>query len=209
MKLQLALDFVPSFEYLKETIQKVKDYVDIIEIGTVFIVQDGMHGLKKAKEIFPNITYLADVKIMDAGEHEAEIAFSSGADIVTVMGFTNDATILGAVKAAKRHGGKILVDLMNIKDQAKRAVDVIALGADFACVHTASDVQSRGINPYEDLDAVCSAIGCSKTAIAGGISMDSIERVKAYIPEIIIVGSAITSKDDVCSAAKELKNAII
>ncbi len=42
----------------------------------------------------------ADLKTMDAGEPEAEIAFEAGADLVSVLGSADDSTIAGAVKAA-------------------------------------------------------------------------------------------------------------
>ena len=46
--------------------------------------------------------YRADLKIMDAGEHEANLAFNAGADIVTVLGVAHDETIRGVVRAARR-----------------------------------------------------------------------------------------------------------
>ena len=39
---------------------------------------------------------------MDAGEHEANLAFNAGADIVTVLGVAHDETIRGVVRAARR-----------------------------------------------------------------------------------------------------------
>jgi len=208
MKLQLALDFVPSFESARETIEKVKDSIDIVEVGTVWVVQDGLHAVKYLKEQFPSLSVLADLKIMDAGEHEAEMGFKAGADIVTVMGFTDDATIRGAVKAAEKYHGKVMVDLMCVPDQGKRAKQVVDMGCDYACVHTAIDVQGGGISPYADLAAVREAVGSGKTAIAGGISMETIGAVCKEQPEIIIVGGAITSKDDMAAAAKELKESM-
>lgn len=52
---------------------------------------------------------LADLKIMDAGEHEASLAFAAGADIVTVLGLSADSTVSGAVAAARAAGGGRLV----------------------------------------------------------------------------------------------------
>jgi 3-hexulose-6-phosphate synthase len=55
------------------------------------------HHLRQA---FPDITLLADFKIMDTGEEEASIAFEAGCDIFTVLSVTQDSTIQGAVTAA-------------------------------------------------------------------------------------------------------------
>ena len=45
----------------------------------------------------PTATLLADLKIVDAGELEAQIGFDAGADIVTVLGVAHDVTIQGAL----------------------------------------------------------------------------------------------------------------
>jgi len=37
-------------------------------------------------QVGDSVAVLADLKIMDAGEHEANLAFEAGADIVTVLG---------------------------------------------------------------------------------------------------------------------------
>lgn len=75
---------------------------------------------------------LADLKIMDAGEHEANLAFAAGADIVTVLGVAHDETIQGVVQAARRFGGgkEVMVDLINTNNPAARAKEVAKLGVD-------------------------------------------------------------------------------
>ena len=52
---------------------------------------------------------------MDAGETEADIAFSAGADIVTAMAVAAaDATIAGALDSARTHGKRLMVDMMQV-----------------------------------------------------------------------------------------------
>ena len=69
---------------------------------------------------------------MDAGEHEANLAFEAGADIVTVLGVAHDETIHGVVRAARRAGGtkEVMVDLINTPNPAARAKEVAELGVD-------------------------------------------------------------------------------
>ncbi len=74
---------------------------------------------------------------MDAGEHEANLAFSAGADIVTVLGAAPAETIQGVVQAARRAGGgtkEVMVDLINTADPATRAAQVARLGVDIVYV---------------------------------------------------------------------------
>ena len=70
MKLQIALDTLTINECI-ELLDDVKDYVDIIEVGTPFLLEEGNKPVRIFKERYPNLKILADTKIMDAGELEA------------------------------------------------------------------------------------------------------------------------------------------
>ena len=104
MKLQLALDFVDSIDKAVAMVENVKQSIDIIEIGTPFIVNEGMRGVKMMKANFPNKEILADIKIMDGGFYEAEMAFKAGADYITVLAVADLVTIKNCVKAGKIYG---------------------------------------------------------------------------------------------------------
>lgn len=205
MKLQLALDMVDVAE-AKEIIQEVKDYIDIVEIGTPFAIKSGISALTELKEEFPDLTFLADLKIMDAGEYEAKVAFDAGADIVTVLGVSNDVTISNTVKVAKQYNGKVLADLIEVKDIKKRAVELEELGVDYLCIHTAFDVQGLGKDPLEELKELVSCVDSSKAAVAGGVNLSTIGDIAKLNPEIIIVGGALTRPDDKKAVAKKMKD---
>ena len=99
MQLQAALDTLT----LDQCIQLLKDTrgsIDIAEVGTPFIIEQGMLPVRTIKGTFPELTVLADAKIMDAGEYEADKCFDAGADIVTVLAVANNATILGEIGRA-------------------------------------------------------------------------------------------------------------
>ncbi|VTO12876.1 putative hexulose 6 phosphate synthase [Klebsiella variicola] len=49
---------------------------------------------------------LADLKIMDAGYYESEMAFKAGADYATVLGVTDILTVKGCVDIANKMGQK-------------------------------------------------------------------------------------------------------
>ena len=94
MKLQLALDDITLDEAVV-LLDKVHPYVDIIEVGSPFIIEEGMRPVRIFKEKYPDCEILADTKIMDAGEYEAEETFKAGADYCTVLGVTDTLTIEG------------------------------------------------------------------------------------------------------------------
>ncbi|MFP3360209.1 3-hexulose-6-phosphate synthase, partial [Planococcus sp. SIMBA_143] len=91
----------------------------------------------------------------------------------TILGAAEDESIKGAVEEAKKQGKDILVDMMAVKDLATRAKEVDALGVDYICVHTGYDLQAKGQNSFEDLETIKGVVKNAKTAIAGGIKLDS------------------------------------
>ncbi len=204
MKLQLALDTCNTDEAL-QIVGEVESSIDIVEIGTPMILEYGMEPVRKVSAQYPNKWVIADTKIMDAGEFEAEIAFNAGASIVSVMGITNDETIKGALKAAKKANGKVLADMMCVTNLEERAKELVELGVDYICVHTAHDVQGTQ-SPFASLARVQRSVGSKKCAIAGGINKESVNKVIEYNPEVVIVGNGITGQVDKAKVAKTISD---
>jgi len=205
MKLQIALDLLNKKEALK-ICRKVKDHIDIIELGTPLIKKEGLKIIREFKG-FGKLIF-ADLKTMDTGYLEAELAFKYGANIVSVCGAGYDATIQGVIKAGKTYKGKVLVDLIGVKKPKKRAKEVFEFGPDFVCVHTGIDMQKKGSSPLNDLKKVSRIVGSENVAVAGGINLKNIDEIVKYKPYIIIVGGAITKSKNPESIARKLKNKI-
>jgi 3-hexulose-6-phosphate synthase len=119
MKLQFAMDTLTTDAAL-ELAAAAAPHVDIIELGTPLIKSAGLSAITAIKDAHPDKIVFADLKTMDAGELEADIAFQAGADLVTVLGVAGDSTIVGAVKAATKHGKGIVVDLIGVGDSTSR-----------------------------------------------------------------------------------------
>ena len=66
MKLQIALDDI-TLKGALELVERVRDSIDIIEIGTPLIYLCGMEAVRAMKQRFPDKEVLADMKIMDSG----------------------------------------------------------------------------------------------------------------------------------------------
>ncbi|WP_044477755.1 3-hexulose-6-phosphate synthase [Paenibacillus antibioticophila] len=207
MKLQLALDLVNIPDGIA-LVKEVESYVDIVEIGTPIVINEGLHAVKAMKDAFPHLEVLADLKIMDAGGYEIMKAAEAGADLVTVLGVSNDMTIKGAVEEAKKQNKKILVDMINVADLEKRAREVDALGVDYICVHTGYDQQAVGENPFEDLLTIKRAVTNAKTAVAGGIKLETLPEVIKAAPDLVIVGGGITGAEDKAAVASEIQRLI-
>ncbi|MGG1888086.1 3-hexulose-6-phosphate synthase [Priestia megaterium] len=207
MELQLALDLVNISE-AKEVVQKVQEYIDIVEIGTPVVINEGLKAVKEIKEAFPSLKVLADLKIMDAGAYEVMKASEAGASIITILGATDDSTIKGAVEEAKKQGTQILVDMINVKNLEQRAKEVDALGVDYICVHTGYDLQAEGETPFEQLQTIKRVVKNAKTAVAGGIKLNTLPEVVQSQPDLVIVGGGITSEKDKRNVAEEMKKVV-
>jgi len=195
MKLQIAIDLCDT-EKLLELVSKVKDVVDIVEVGTPIIILEGQLGIIKLREKYPNMVILDDMKIVDGGKLEAGYACAAGADIVTVLACADDITIKDVSEETHKHHRKTMVDLINVTDVVSRAKEIDEMGADYICVHTASDVQKTGKNPLDELKKIKLVVTNAKLACAGGINLQTIASIVELEPEIVIIGSGITMAED-------------
>ena len=207
MKLQLALDLVDIPQAI-ELVKEVEAFIDIVELGTPVINKEGLKAVSEMKAAFPNLEILADVKIMDAAAYEVSNAVAAGADIVTILAQAEDSSIKGAVEEAKKQGKKILIDMIAVKDIKTRAAELDLLGADYICVHTGYDLQAEGKDSFEDLRTIKSVVKNTRTAIAGGIKLETLPEVIKAQPDLIIVGGGITGKEDKGAAAEKIQQLI-
>ena len=135
------------------------------------------------------------------------MAFSAGADIVSVLGCASDATIRAAVAVARERGRQVVADLLGVTERHARARELARLGVDYIGVHTGVDEQAGGADPLAALAQVRATVEIP-VVVAGGISLDTIEAILALEPAIVVVGSHITGADDPLAAACAFRAAI-
>jgi 3-hexulose-6-phosphate synthase len=207
MKLQVAMDVLTTDDALALA-GKVAEHVDIIELGTPLIKAAGLSAVTAVKAAHPDKIVFADLKTMDAGELEADVAFAAGADLVTVLGVAGDSTIVGAVAAATKHGKGIVVDLIGVADKAGRAREVTALGAQFVEMHAGLDEQAEEGFTFQTLltDGTESGVDFS---VAGGDAVNGDAAVQQAGASVAVAGSAIYSATDPGAAAAALRAAIV
>lgn len=109
--------------------------IDWIEAGTPLIKSEGMEAIRELKRIFPNKKIIADMKTMDTGDFETEMASKAGADIISILGASDDSTIKEAIKAARKYNSEIMIDLINVKNKVDRAAEVEKMGAKYNYIH--------------------------------------------------------------------------
>ncbi len=203
MKLQLALD--GTLDQSLAVLRGVRPYIDIAEIGTPLILQEGMAAVRRVRQSYPDLILLADLKIMDAGKEEATLAFEAGADLITVLGVTQNATVCQALSAAEHFGKQIVVDMMQVLEPTQRSRELLSMGCHFLCFHTAHDMQAAGTVPWSDLQKLREALADAPLAIAGGIGLTTLDAVLPLKPDIVVVGGAITQADEPVSVTRLIR----
>ncbi len=205
--LQVALDFMHAKRALQAAKEAVEGGADWIEAGTPLVKSEGVEVVRQLRKAFPDRTIVADIKTMDTGALEVEIAAKAGANVITIMGVTDDATIAEAVRAARRYGAKIMVDLMRVPDKPARAKELEALGVDYLNLHVSIDEQMIARTPLDELRAVCRATSVP-VAVAGGLNSETVAQALEAGASIIIVGGAIIKAEKVAEAARTIKRAM-
>jgi 3-hexulose-6-phosphate synthase len=206
MKLQVAIDLLSTADALT-LLNKVADQVDVIELGTPLIKQQGLSVVTNVKAAYPNKLVFADMKTMDAGELEADLAFKAGADIMTVLATAGDSTIAGAVKAGKAHGKAVVADMIGVADKPTRLKQLKALGVSWVELHAGLDEQAQAGYSIDSLLAIGREAGMP-FSVAGGINADRISGVEAAGATIAVAGAAIYGAKDPAAAAKKLRDSI-
>ena len=210
-KLQVALDLRDLGEALRIAELAYRAGVDWIEAGTPLIKSVGMEAVRALRRRLPGATIIADLKTLDTGWLETELAAQAGADVVAISGLAHDNTIRDAVGCARKYGVKVMADLLQVPDPLRRARELEALGVDYICAHTGIDVQRDRAEEIDRKVAMLSRLARSlrvPLAAAGGIRADTARKVVRAGVKIVVVGGAITRAADPGRAASLILRAI-
>jgi len=206
--LQVALD-VTSAESALDLASRVAPYVDAIEAGTPLIKACGVGVVRELKARFPERVVVADMKTMDAGAVEAEMAFAAGADVVTVLGVADRATIAAACDVAVREGKAVAVDAIGAPDIGGVVAKVQGLSIRWLMLHAGLDSQSTGGSGIADLDRLGDIAAGVPLGVVGGLDAAAIRRVAAdRRVTLVVVGAAMTTADDPAAAAAEMRSVL-
>jgi 3-hexulose-6-phosphate synthase / 6-phospho-3-hexuloisomerase len=205
--LQVALDEVELSRAVEIAREAVAGGCDYIEAGTPLIKSEGMNVIRTLKKEFKDHIIVADMKTMDTGAVELEMAAKAGAGIVSILGAAHDSTIEESIRSAHKYGVKLAVDLINVGDPAARALKLQELGVDIITVHVGIDQQMTGQDPLEILKAIRKLVSV-QIAAAGGLDARSAATAVALGADIVIVGGNIIHSKDVTAAARLVREGI-
>ena len=166
-----------------------------------------MNAVREMKKALPGVRIIADMKTVDTGAMELEMAAKAGADIVAMLATSDNATIEDAMRAARKYGVEIMMDLLTVPDPVKRSRELEALGVDYICVHVGIDQQMTGRDTIDFLRDIVKEVA-TPVAAAGGIDALTGAEAVASGAAIVIVGGSIVRSADVTGSARKIREAI-
>lgn len=199
---QISLDLTSIDEALETARMALRAGVDWLEAGTPLILAEGLHGVRKLREAFPNVPIVADLKTMDGGYLEAEMMAKAGATHVVVMARAHAETIKCVVQAGRDFGAKVMGDNMICDDMAAASKWLEDLGCDYIVHHVGFD-ERRGIaargermpSPLDKLREVVQAVSTPVQAV-GGLSIEQAVRCPEFGAPLVVIGAPLAIDAD-------------
>lgn len=206
-KLQVALDNTSLSDGL-EAIRDIGDVIDVIEVGTILHVAEGLEPVRCLRALYPDKIILADIKGADAGKLLAELCYGAGATWMTVICCAEIPTMTGMLEVAQSMDGDrdVQIELYGdwTWDQAQAWLDA---GLKQVVYHRSRDAQAAGKNwGQSDLDKIGKLCDMGfLVTVTGGLNVEDIELFKDYPIYCFIAGRGIRDAQDPRKAAQEFQ----
>ena len=206
--LQIALDNQSMADAFKSTRLVAQD-VDVIEVGTILCIAEGVRAVAELKALYPDKIVLADAKIADAGLILSRMCFEAHADWITVICCADINTVIGAVKTAAEFGGDVQVELTGYWTWPQ-AEAWFAAGIRQVVYHRARDAQAAGQAWGEaDISAVRRLADMGfKVTVTGGLALEDLPLFAGIPIHVFIAGRSIRDAADPALAARQFKQSI-
>lgn len=209
-KVQISLDLTSIPEALETAHMAVRAGVDWLEAGTPLVLAEGLHSVRALRDEFPTHPIVADLKIMDGGYLEAELAARAGATHVVVMARAHPATLRVVVEAAKDYDLKVMGDDLGAEDKAACARMMEEIGVDFIIHHVGYDERReiKGLSPLDELADVVQAVGIPVQAV-GGLTIEQAIRMPKLGAPLVVLGAPLVIDSDAFKPAGNDLEAIL
>ncbi|WP_169523919.1 orotidine 5'-phosphate decarboxylase / HUMPS family protein [Amycolatopsis balhimycina] len=208
-KVQVALDTKNIFDALAAA-RQVGQHIDIIEIGTVLCLAEGMRAVREMRACYPDHLLLADIRVAEAGSILSRLAFEAGADLVSVVSGAAPESFAAVVDVAAEFGGDVQVELSDGWTWAlvEKCRD---LGIRHFILHRSRDAEARGELSWsaDDLASISRIheLG-GRVSVTGGMSVSEVPHFAAYPVEIFIAGRALYDSADPAASAWDFRAAV-
>src|SRR3990172_1986490 len=202
--LQISLDN-PDLEKAKKVIAQLpgSDRI-IIEVGTPLIKRYGTRAMNELRQTTKDAFMVADLKTLDVGKVEVDIAYEDTADAVVASGLAPPETLDAFVHEAKRLGIYGVVDMLNVEDPVAKLKPMKEF-PDVVILHRGIDQESGRTCGLERIKILRQTFSDKKflIAVAGGIVPETAKEALEEGADVIIVGRYVTQSKDIERAVRD------
>jgi len=202
--LQISLD-IPDLERTKKIIAQIprSDRV-ILEVGTPLIKRYGTKVINQLREVAKDKFFVADLKTLDVGKVEVDLAYEETADAVVAAGLAPPETLNAFIYEAKRLGIYAVVDMLNVENPVKK-LKTLKEFPEVIVLHRGIDQETGRTIGLELIQELRRAFKDKRflIAVAGGIVPRTAREALEKGADIIIVGRYITQSKDVKRAVRD------
>ncbi len=203
--LQIALDN-PDLERAKHIVSQIPQSDRIIlEVRTPLLKKYGAKAIRELRDSGRDMFIVADLKTLDVGKVEVDLAFEETADAAVASGLAATQILDGFIYEAKRLGIYAVIDMMEVADPVQKLRSLKQL-PDIVILHRAIDVEKAGVHHRMELIKIIREAFSHERlliAVAGGITPETALEALARGADIIITGRYITQSKDVKRAVRD------
>jgi bifunctional enzyme Fae/Hps len=202
--LQISLD-APSLEGSKKIIAQLpgSDRL-IIEVGTPLIKRYGTRVINELRQTAKDAFIIADLKTLDVGKVEVDIAYEDTADAVVAAGLAPPETLDAFVHEAKRLGIYGVVDMLNVEDPVAKLKPLKEF-PDIVILHRGIDQETGRSMGLDRIQTLRQTFKGKKflIAVAGGIVPETAKEALEKGADVLIVGRYVTQSRDIERAVRD------
>ena len=202
--LQISLD-IPNLERNKKIMAQIpKSDRIILEVGTPLIKRYGTKVISELREIARDVFFVADLKTLDVGKVEVDLAYDETADAVVAAGLAPVETLNAFTHEAKRLGIYAAVDMLNVENPSKK-LRMLKEFPDIVILHRGIDQETGRTIGLELIQELRQTFKDKRflIAVAGGIVPETAKEALEKGADIIIVGRYVTQSRDVERAVRD------
>jgi bifunctional enzyme Fae/Hps len=201
---QISLD-VPDLDRTKRILTQIprSDRI-ILEAGTPLIKRYGTKVISDLREIAKDVFIIADLKTLDVGKVEVDLAYDETADAVIAAGLAPVETLDAFIHEAKRLGIYAFVDMLNVEDPLKKLKQLKEF-PDVIILHRGIDQESGRTIGLELIQELRQTFSDRRflIAVAGGIVPETAREALEKGADIVVVGRYVTQSKDVKRAVRD------
>jgi bifunctional enzyme Fae/Hps len=202
--LQISLD-IPELERTNKILAQIpgSDRV-ILEVGTPLIKRYGTRVINDLRQTARDMFIVADLKTLDVGKVEVDLAYEETADAVVAAGLAPAETLNSFIHEAKRLSIYAAVDMLNMDEPVKK-LKMLEEFPDIVILHRGIDEETGRAIGLELIPELRQTFKDKRflIAVAGGIIPETAKEALEKGADIVIVGRYVTQSKDIERAVRE------